>query len=120
MILVDISNWGWYVCVLLQVLTMSAEEFKEFKDQEAKTDGKGTACLIQSVTMIPNLSAAQKKLLFDATILTLKAFSSSLKEEETMLGNLQAYLELSHREQFALQVRYGQKMILHQLLELAK
>ncbi|XP_026570107.1 N-lysine methyltransferase SETD6 isoform X3 [Pseudonaja textilis] len=104
--------------VALQVLTMSAEEFKEFK--EAKTDRKGTACLIQSVTMIPNLSAAQKKLLFDATTLTLKAFSSSLKEEETMLGDLQAYLELSHREQFALQVRYGQKKILHQLLELAK
>uniref|UniRef100_A0A8C6YFA2 N-lysine methyltransferase SETD6 n=1 Tax=Naja naja TaxID=35670 RepID=A0A8C6YFA2_NAJNA len=106
--------------VALQVLTMSAEEFKEFKDQEAKTDGKGTACLIQSVTMIPNLSAAQKKLLFDATMLTLKAFSSSLKEEETMLGDLQAYLELSRREQFALQVRYGQKKILHQLLELTK
>ncbi|XP_026539959.1 N-lysine methyltransferase SETD6 isoform X3 [Notechis scutatus] len=104
--------------VALQVLTMSAEEFKEFK--EAKTDRKGTACLIQSVTMIPNLSAAQKKLLFDATMLTLKAFSSSLKEEETMLGDLQAYLELSHREQFALQVRYGQKKILHQLLDLAK
>ncbi|KAM3829028.1 N-lysine methyltransferase SETD6 isoform 2-T2 [Vipera latastei] len=106
--------------VTLQVLTMSVEEFKEFKDQEAKTDGKGTTCLIQSVTMIPNLSAAQKKLLFDATVLTLKAFSSGLKEEETMLGNLQTYLELSRREQFALQVRYGQKKILHQLLELTK
>ncbi|XP_032086967.1 N-lysine methyltransferase SETD6 [Thamnophis elegans] len=106
--------------VALQVLTMSAEEFKEFKDQEAKTDRKGTTCLLESVTMISNLSAAQKKLLFDATILTLKGFSSSLKEEETMLGDLQAYLQLSRREQFALQVRYGQKKILHQLLELAK
>ncbi|XP_013922471.1 PREDICTED: N-lysine methyltransferase SETD6 isoform X3 [Thamnophis sirtalis] len=106
--------------VALQVLTMSAEEFKEFKDQEAKTDRKGTTCLLESVTMIPNLSAAQKKLLFDATLLTLKGFSSSLKEEETMLGDLQAYLQLSRREQFALQVRYGQKKILHQLLELAK
>ncbi|XP_039209499.1 N-lysine methyltransferase SETD6 isoform X1 [Crotalus tigris] len=106
--------------VTLQVLTMSVEEFKEFKDQEAKTDGRGTTCFIQSVTMIPNLSAAQKKLLFDATVLTLKAFSSGLKEEETMLGDLQAYLKLSRREQFALQVRYGQKKILHQLLELTK
>lgn len=108
------------LCVSLKVLTMSVEEFKEFKDQEAKTDGKGTTCFIQSVTMIPNLSAAQKKLLFDATVLTLKAFSSGLKEEETMLGDLQAYLKLSRREQFALQVRYGQKKILHQLLELTK
>ncbi|XP_070616657.1 N-lysine methyltransferase SETD6 [Erythrolamprus reginae] len=106
--------------VALQVLTMSAEEFKEFKDQEEKANGRGTPCWIQSVTMIPSLSVAQKKLLFDATTLTLKAFSSSLKEEETMLGDRQAYLKLSSREQFALQVRYGQKMILHRLLELAK
>ncbi|KAM6430770.1 N-lysine methyltransferase SETD6 isoform 2-T2 [Liasis olivaceus] len=106
--------------VALQVLTLSAEEFKEFKEQEAKMDGKGTSCLIQSVTTIPKLNAAQKKLLFDATVLTLKSFTSDLNEEEMMLGDLQAYSKLSRREQFALQVRYGQKKILHQLLELAK
>ncbi|XP_063168866.1 N-lysine methyltransferase SETD6 [Candoia aspera] len=106
--------------VALQVLTLSAEEFEEFKEQEAKRDGKGTSCFIQSVATIPKLAAAQKKLLFDATVLTLKSFTSDLNEEEMMLGDLQAYSKLSRREQFALQVRYGQKKILHQLLELAK
>ncbi|XP_062997555.1 N-lysine methyltransferase SETD6 [Elgaria multicarinata webbii] len=104
----------------LKVLSMSAEEFKEFKEQEAGMGADGTNYLMLSNATIPKLKASWKKLLFDATLLTLKLYNSDLKEEEEVLTDLQAYSKLSCREQFALQVRYGQKKILHQLLELTR
>ncbi|CAI5781988.1 Hypothetical predicted protein [Podarcis lilfordi] len=110
------------LAMALKVLTMSADEFKEFKEQETqepKAGEDGAMFLMLSNTTIPRLEASWKKLLFDATLLTLKSYSSDLKAEEEMLRDPQAYSKLSCREKFALQVRYGQKMILHQLLELA-
>ncbi|XP_053255352.1 N-lysine methyltransferase SETD6 isoform X2 [Podarcis raffonei] len=110
------------LAMALKVLTMSADEFKEFKEQETqepKAGEDGAMFLMLSNTTIPRLEASWKKLLFDATLLTLKSYSSDLKAEEEMLRDPEAYSKLSCREKFALQVRYGQKMILHQLLELA-
>ncbi|KAH0619420.1 hypothetical protein JD844_000033 [Phrynosoma platyrhinos] len=102
----------------LKLLNMSAEEFKEFKEQDLEM-GKGSPnALVLSKATIPELKASWKQLLFNATLLTLKSYSSDLKEEEEILEDLQAYLKLSRREQHALQVRYGQKKILHQLLQL--
>ncbi|XP_023565186.1 N-lysine methyltransferase SETD6 isoform X3 [Octodon degus] len=49
---------------------------------------------------------------------TLKTYATDLKTEQDILSNKVAYAKLSWREQQALQVRYGQKMILHQLLVL--
>uniref|UniRef100_A0ABM5EU63 N-lysine methyltransferase SETD6 n=1 Tax=Pogona vitticeps TaxID=103695 RepID=A0ABM5EU63_9SAUR len=104
----------------LKVLSMSAEEFKEFKDQQVEVGREGTDPPLLSVAVIPNLKASWKKLLCGATRLTLKSYDTDLKEEEDLLKDLQAYSQLSRREQFALQVRYGQKKVLHQLLELAR
>ncbi|XP_060110260.1 N-lysine methyltransferase SETD6 [Heteronotia binoei] len=104
----------------LKVLGMSAEEFKEFKEQEGWANEMGeNGNTDLTLSMIPTLKASWKKLLFDATLLTLQAYNSDLKAEEEVLINQQAFSKLSCREQFALQVRYGQKKILQQLLELA-
>ncbi|XP_077166366.1 N-lysine methyltransferase SETD6 [Paroedura picta] len=104
----------------LKVLGMSAEEFKEFKEQEGWTNEMGeNGNTDLTLSMVPTLKASWKKLLFDATLLTLQAYSSDLKAEEEVLSDQQAFSELSSREQFAMQVRYGQKKILQQLLELA-
>ncbi|KAJ6666193.1 hypothetical protein lerEdw1_001098 [Lerista edwardsae] len=100
----------------LKVLNLSAKEFEEFKEQE---NGEGDACLTLPYAMIPTLKAPWRKLLCDAVVLTLQMYSSGLEEEEEMLKHLQTYSKLNSREQFALQVRYGQKRILHQLLKLA-
>nr|XP_056718669.1 N-lysine methyltransferase SETD6 [Euleptes europaea] len=110
---------GEELSMALKVLGMSAEEFKEFKEQEDWADKMGeNGNTDLTLSMIPTFKASWKKLLFDATLLTLQAYSSDLKAEEEMLSDQQAFSKLSCRERFALQVRYGQKKILHQLLEL--
>ncbi|XP_054856731.1 N-lysine methyltransferase SETD6 [Eublepharis macularius] len=110
---------GEELTVALKVLGMSAEEFKEFKEQEGWVDGMGeTGNTDVALSMIPTLKSSWKKLLLDATQLTLQAYSSDLKAEEGLLSDPQAFSKLNCREWFALQVRYGQKKILHQLLEL--
>lgn len=82
-------------------------------------NGEGDACLTLPYAAIPTLKAPWRKLLCDAIVLTLQLYSSGLEEEEETLKHLQDYSKLHSREQFALQVRYGQKRILHQLLKLA-
>ncbi|XP_042300441.1 N-lysine methyltransferase SETD6-like [Sceloporus undulatus] len=104
--------------VALKLLSMSAEEFKVFKEQDLGTGERSPSSLALSKATIPELKASWKQLLFNAALLTLQSYSLDLKEEEETLQNLQAYLKLSRREQHALQVRYGQKRILHQLLQL--
>ncbi|XP_044290274.1 N-lysine methyltransferase SETD6 isoform X2 [Varanus komodoensis] len=104
----------------LKVLTMSEEEFTVFKEQEDGMGAAGMDCLILSNATISSLKASWKKLLFDATQMTLKLYSSDLEEEERVLKDVRAYSKLSCREQFALQVRYGQKRILHQWLDWAR
>lgn len=69
------------------------------------------------ITDIPKLKASWKQLLRDSVLLTLKTYATDLKTEQDLLSE-ETYVKLSWREQQALQVRYGQKMILHQLLEL--
>lgn len=98
---------------------MSAEEFKEFKEQEGWTSEMGeNGNTTLTFSMIPTFKASWKNLLLNATLLTLQAYSSDLKAEEEVLSNQQAFSKLNCREQFALHVRYGQKKILQQLLEL--
>ncbi|XP_053127500.1 N-lysine methyltransferase SETD6 isoform X2 [Hemicordylus capensis] len=110
------------LAMALKVLSLSAEEFQEFKEQESWEEERGkdgAAYLPLSPATVPKLKASWRKLLGDAIRLTLQLYNSGLKEEEEILGDLQAYSKLSCREQFALQVRYGQKRILQQWLELA-
>ncbi|KAM6223755.1 N-lysine methyltransferase SETD6 [Rhynchocyon petersi] len=98
----------------LKVLCMPAEEFNELKDQDRWEENKESLTL----TDIPKLRASWKRLLRDSVLLTLQAYATDLKSEQALLSNKELYAKLSWREQQALQVRYGQKMILHNLLEL--
>ncbi|KAM9121895.1 N-lysine methyltransferase SETD6 isoform 1-T1 [Pangshura tecta] len=103
----------------LKVLGMAAEEFKEFKEHEGwEDDTEDEESFTLSNETIPRLKASWKKLLHDSARLTLESYSSDLKAEQDLLSDKVAYGKLTLREQQALQVRYGQKRILHQLLEL--
>nr|KAF6318905.1 SET domain containing 6, protein lysine methyltransferase [Pipistrellus kuhlii] len=100
----------------LKVLCMSAEEFRELEEQDGWADEGEEDSL--TITDIPRLRESWRRLLRDSVLLTLQAYATDLKAEQDVLSNEEAYSKLSWREQAALQVRYGQKMILHQLLEL--
>lgn len=102
--------------MVAQVLCMSAEEFRELEEQDGLGDEGEEDSL--TITNIPRLRASWRRLLRDSVLLTLQAYATDLKAEQDVLSNEEAYSKLSWREQAALQVRYGQKMILHQLLEL--
>uniref|UniRef100_A0A2K6G607 N-lysine methyltransferase SETD6 n=1 Tax=Propithecus coquereli TaxID=379532 RepID=A0A2K6G607_PROCO len=100
----------------LKVLCMPAEEFREFKDQDGWRNKREEDSL--TITNIPKLKASWRRLLRDSVLLTLQTYATDLKTEQDLLSNKEVYARLSCREQQALQLRYGQKMILHQLLEL--
>uniref|UniRef100_G1SRZ1 N-lysine methyltransferase SETD6 n=1 Tax=Oryctolagus cuniculus TaxID=9986 RepID=G1SRZ1_RABIT len=102
----------------LKVLCMAAEEFREFKDQDGWGDDKREEEGSLTLKNIPKLKAPWKQLLRDSVLLTLQTYTTDLKSEQDLLSNKEVYTKLSWREQQALQVRYGQKMILHQLLEM--
>lgn len=95
---------------------MPAEEFREFKDQDGRGDDKKEENSL-TIRNIPKLKESWRQLLRDSVLLTLKTYATDLKAEQDLLSNKEVYAKLSRREQQALQVRYGQKMILHQLLE---
>uniref|UniRef100_H9G6A5 N-lysine methyltransferase SETD6 n=1 Tax=Anolis carolinensis TaxID=28377 RepID=H9G6A5_ANOCA len=78
--------------------------------------GAGASRLTKAA--LPALAPPWKRLLSNAALLTLEAYGSDLKAEEEVLQQAQAYAQLSPRERHALQVRYGKKKILHQLLQL--
>ncbi|XP_037672121.1 N-lysine methyltransferase SETD6 isoform X2 [Choloepus didactylus] len=101
----------------LKVLCMPAEEFREFKDHSEWQAVNGEEHSL-TITNIPKLKASWKQLLRDSVLLTLQTYATDLKTEQELLDNEEVYVKLSRREQQALQVRYGQKMILHHLLEL--
>nr|XP_045011523.1 N-lysine methyltransferase SETD6 isoform X1 [Jaculus jaculus] len=100
----------------LKVLCMPAEEFREYKDRDewGKDETEEDNLTVSS---IPSLKASWRQLLRDSVLLTLQMYATDLKTEQDLL-NKEVYVKLSWREQAALQVRYGQKMILHQLLQL--
>ncbi|XP_036688509.1 N-lysine methyltransferase SETD6 isoform X6 [Balaenoptera musculus] len=105
------------LAMTLKVLCMPAEEFREFKDQDGRGDDRREEDSL-TITNIPKLKASWRQLLRDSVLLTLQTYATDLKAEQDLLSNKEVYATLSWREQQALQVRYGQKMILHQLLEL--
>uniref|UniRef100_A0A8C9LT65 N-lysine methyltransferase SETD6 n=1 Tax=Piliocolobus tephrosceles TaxID=591936 RepID=A0A8C9LT65_9PRIM len=103
----------------LKVLCMPAEEFRELKDQDGGGDNKREEGSL-TITNIPKLKASWRQLLRNSVLLTLQTYATDLKTDQDLLSNKEVYAKLSWREQQALQVRYGQKMILHQLLELTQ
>ncbi|XP_036044665.1 N-lysine methyltransferase SETD6 isoform X2 [Onychomys torridus] len=100
----------------LKVLCMPAEEFREYKNQAGQGEEREEDSL--TITNIPKLQVSWRHLLRDSVLLTLETYATDLQTEQDLLSNKEVYDKLSWREQQALQVRYGQKMILHRLLEL--
>ncbi|KAK7804459.1 hypothetical protein U0070_022077 [Myodes glareolus] len=101
----------------LKVLCMPAEEFQGYKVQAGRGEQEREEDSLK-ITNIPKLQVAWRRLLRDSVLLTLQTYATDLKTDQDLLSNKEVYAKLSWREQQALQVRYGQKMILHQLLEL--
>lgn len=101
----------------LKVLCMPAEEFREFKDRDGRGNDEREEEDTLTLENISKLKAPWKELLRDSVVLTLQTYATDLQSEQDLLSNEELYTQLSWREQRALQVRYGQKMILHQLLE---
>jgi SET domain-containing protein 6 len=95
---------------------MSAVEFREYKDRDEWREDESREDSL-TITNIPKLKASWRQLLQDSVLLTLQTYATDLKAEQDLLSN-KIYAKLSWREQQALQVRYGQKMILHRLLEM--
>jgi len=105
----------------LQVLCMSEEEFKEYKEHNGwEEDSEEEENSTLSNEALSRLKPPCKNLLYDSVLLTLESYGSDLAAEQDLLNNKEAYEKLSRREQQALHVRYGQKRILHQLLELVQ
>lgn len=116
----------------LQVLSMSKEEFSEFKDNEGweDDDEEDEEKISQAFSNegLPELKPSWKILIHKAASLTLRSYGDDKEEEEgKILDSDRALIEdkaglagLSHRQQKALQVRYGQKSILHRVMELTK
>lgn len=99
---------------------MSEEEFKEYKEQDGwEDDSEEEESSTLSNEALSRLKTPCKKLLYDSVLLTLESYGSDLKADQDLLKK-EAYEKLSRREQQALHVRYGQKRILHQLLELVR
>lgn len=103
---------------------MSQEEFSEFKDNEGwEDDDEDDDKISQAFSNegLPNLKASWKRLIHEAVRLTLKSYGDGELENDQLLIEDKAALKgLSSRQWRALQVRFGQKMILHRLLELTK
>lgn len=100
---------------------MSEEEFKEYKEQDGwEDDSEEEENSTLSNEALSRLKTPCKQLLYNSVLLTLESYRSDLKAEQDLLNNKEAYEKLSRREQQALHVRYGQKRILHQLLELVQ
>ncbi|XP_040894456.1 N-lysine methyltransferase setd6 [Toxotes jaculatrix] len=115
----------------LKVLCMSKEEFSEFKENEGweeddEEDEK--ISLAFSNEGLPGLKASWKWLIHEAARLTLRSYGDGKEEEEqevikrdqVLIEDKAALAGLSSRQQNALQVRYGQKSILHRLMELTE
>ncbi|XP_072135378.1 N-lysine methyltransferase setd6 [Mobula birostris] len=104
----------------LKVLSMSVEEFEEYKANDGWEEEEEDDITGLTNSAIPSLKSAWKQLLHNTVRMRLKSYSSSLKEEEAMLADVEKYHQLSKRERDSLQVRYAQKMILHRLLQLTE
>ena len=102
----------------LKIWRMRAEEFRDYKIEWAGWGEEETEDDSLAITDIPKLQESWKRLLRNSVLLTLQTYTTDLKTDQDLLSNKEAYATLSWREQQALQVRYGQKTILHRVLEL--
>ncbi|XP_055078408.1 N-lysine methyltransferase setd6 isoform X1 [Periophthalmus magnuspinnatus] len=112
---------------VLKVFCMSQEEFLDLKENEGweeDNDEEDTATALSNEGL-PKLKTIWKKLIHGAARLTLSCYTESneVAEEKDdpdkmLMEDKKSLAKLSSRQQRALHVRYGQKSILHKLLEL--
>lgn len=114
---------------VLKVFCMSKEEFLDFKENEGweeDDENEEDIALALSNDGLPNLKAFWKKLVYGATTLTLHSYNKcgeagrEQDPDKLMMENKDAFTKLNSRQQRALHVRYGQKSILYEVLELTK
>ncbi|XP_042352332.1 N-lysine methyltransferase setd6 [Plectropomus leopardus] len=115
---------------VLKVLCMSKDEFSEFKENEGweEDDEEDEISLAFSNEGLPKLKANWKWLLHEAACLTLRSYgdeeeegkTEGVKSDQALMEDKKAFKGLSSRQQNALQVRCGQKSVLHRLMELTK
>ncbi|XP_053304411.1 N-lysine methyltransferase SETD6 isoform X2 [Spea bombifrons] len=102
----------------LKVLCMTAEEFEEFKENEGwEEDDEEEEEQTMTIQMLSRLPVCWRKLLHISATLTLETYATDLGTDHSAITDAAAYSKLSSREKHALQVRYGQKVILQQILE---
>uniref|UniRef100_A0A3B5M3Q3 N-lysine methyltransferase SETD6 n=1 Tax=Xiphophorus couchianus TaxID=32473 RepID=A0A3B5M3Q3_9TELE len=109
----------------LKLLCMSQEEFSEFRDNEGweddDEDDDDKISQAFSNEGLPDLKLSWKRLIHQAARLTLRSYGDAELESDRKLMEDGADLKgQSSRRWRALQVRFGQKVILHRLLELTK
>ncbi|CAG5958473.1 unnamed protein product [Menidia menidia] len=112
------------------VLCMSAEELSEFRDndgwEEDEEDEEEEERISRafSIEGLPELQPAWRRLLHQAARLTLSCYGDGRPEgpdaDRALLEDRAALGALSSRQRRALQVRLGQKMILHRLMQLTQ
>ncbi|XP_026220395.1 N-lysine methyltransferase setd6 [Anabas testudineus] len=111
----------------LKVLSMSKEEFSEFKENEGweeDDDDDEVIALAFSNEGLPGLKASSKRLIHEAARHTLGSYRDGeehevgVDSERMLMEDKAALAKLSRRQQNALQVRYGQKNILLKLMAL--
>ncbi|KAM4722185.1 N-lysine methyltransferase SETD6 isoform 2-T2 [Rhinophrynus dorsalis] len=102
----------------LKLLCMSVEEFTEYKENDGWEEDEGDEEQTLTNQELSQLPVPWRKLLHASAKLSLEAYAADLSTDQAMINNATAYAKLGSREQDSLQVRYGQKRILHQLLEL--
>ncbi|XP_063801902.1 N-lysine methyltransferase SETD6 isoform X2 [Pseudophryne corroboree] len=104
----------------LKVMCMAADEFAEYKENdgwEEDDEEEEQTLTNQEILQFP---LSWRRLLHAAAKLTLSTYATDLHSDQVIIDDAAAYAKLSPREQYSLQVRYGQKRILHQLLELTR
>lgn len=106
--------------VTLKVMCFSEEEFRDYKENLVWEEDMVAERIVSTLTNedISKFKESWKRLLHASVQLTLQAYTSNLATDEELISDTQAYAKLSNRERHALQVRYGQKIILHRLLDL--
>lgn len=116
----------------LQVLCMSKEEFTEFKENEGweeDEEDEETISLAFSYEGLPGVNDSWKWLIHAAAHLTVKSYSDKGKgvteaeavdSDQVVIEDKAALAALNPRQWNALQVRCGQKNILHKVMELTK
>ncbi|KAM8946022.1 N-lysine methyltransferase SETD6 [Pelodytes ibericus] len=102
----------------LKVLCMSEEEFAEYTENEGwEEDEEDEALTMQDLS---GLAPSWRRLLHSSASLTLKAYAADLGTDQAVIMTGREYARLCPRERHSLQARYGQKRILHRILELTK